>query len=123
MAAMQKQTEDDQKTIAHLKELVDQANAQVARMNAAITDLQKQIALYREQNSEFSRSNTQLQQQIKTLTAMARSPDIDVSSINAHASAIEKAIEGQKAQAEKSAKTNAELLGMLDALDQRLKKK
>jgi chromosome segregation ATPase len=118
--ALQKQSEIDQKTIADLNLVVAKANDQNTALQTSLDDLKKQVGAYQQQIQTYSRLNTQLQQQLKTMSQAVQSPGVDISSINAHAATIEDAIAKQKAIAEKSAKTAAQINSMLDAINRRL---
>ena len=121
--ALQQRSEKDQKTIAAINQAVAKAGQQVASLKTVLTDLQQQIISYKEQNAEYSRLNTQLQLQLKTLTEAARSPELDLSTIDTHAAKIEESIAQQKAQAARTAQTAAQISTMLDALSRQIAKK
>jgi len=116
----QKLSEKDQKTIAELKLIVAKSKEQNLSLNSSLTDLHKQISAYQQQIENYARLNTQLQEQIKTISKVMQSPDIDISAINAHATKMQEAIAKQKAVAEKTAKTAVQINAMLDALNRRL---
>ncbi len=115
-----KLSEKDQKTISELNLIVAKSKEQNLSLNTSLIDLQKQISAYQRQIENYARLNTQLQEQIKTISMAMQSPDIDISAINAHATKMQDAIAKQKAVAEKTAKTAVQINAMLDALNRRL---
>jgi chromosome segregation ATPase len=115
-----KLSEKDQKTISELNLIVAKSKEQNLSLNTSLIDLQKQISAYQRQIENYARLNTQLQEQIKTISKAMQSPDIDISAINAHATKMQDAIAKQKAVAEKTAKTAVQINAMLDALNRRL---
>lgn len=120
LAALQKQSDQDQKRIDQLNQTLAKMKTQNDALNASLADLQKQVSTYQQQIAEYTRLNTQLQGQIQQLKDIARTPDVDVSTINAHAAHIEDAIAKQKAVADQTAKAAADINTMLDALTRRL---
>jgi len=116
----QKLSEKDQKTITELNLIAAKAKEQNLSLSSSLIDLQKQTSAYQKQIENYARLNTQLQEQIKTISKAMQSPDIDISAINAHATKMQDAIAKQKAVAEKTAKTAVQINAMLDALNRNL---
>lgn len=117
--AMQKQSAIDQKTIADLKDTVAKMNDQNTTLQSSLSDLQKQVASYQQQMQTYAGLNNQFQQQVKTLSQTLKSPDVDIATLNAHAATIDDALAKNKAAADKTAKTTAQINAMLDALSKR----
>jgi chromosome segregation ATPase len=118
--AFKRQSANDQKVIAQLNQSIDQLKAQNSTLQSSIADLRKQIDTYQQQISRYSQLNSELENRVKALQKAVQSPGCDLSMIQAHTVNLEDAIAKQKAVAEKTAKTTAEINAMLDAINRRL---
>lgn len=109
IAELKQQTEKDQQLIVQLNQTVQANQDVIGQLKASIDLLQKQIADYKQQNSNYAELNKGLAEQVKTLGASLRSPDIDVKTISSRADQLSK-------QLDLNAKQRAETIQSMEKL-------